>query len=110
LIGVVRSAVDDFNRGDIEALMPRQEAGMRRRTPCPDAAVVAIDERPIAIAHIAGLDADRVFCRLVTAHDSQLVGVYSLADGRVDGARHYFSDVDLLVRVGILRPGDLAGT
>jgi hypothetical protein len=108
-VDVIRSAVDDFNRGNIEALMPQDGAPARRRPSCPDAALVAIDERPITITHMDGLEAQRVCCSLVTAHDSELVGIYDLADGRVARARHLFSDVDLLVRVGILRPGDLAG-
>ena len=98
---VVRAAIDAFNRGDAGALMPSGHRSGRRRI-APDAAVTAVDERPISISHLSSLDAHRVFCTLVTAHGSELVGVYSLANGRIAEARHYFSDLDLLASVGIL--------
>jgi hypothetical protein len=99
-LGGVRAAIDAFNHGDIGALIPN--AHRRRRRSAPDAAVTAIAERPLSVTHISGLDAHRVFCTLVTTYDSKLVGVYSLAHGRIAEARHYFSDADLLVSVGIL--------
>lgn len=100
-LDVVRAAIDAFNRGDIGALIPNAHPSRRRRI-APDAAVTAIAERPISVSHISSLDAHRVFCALATAAGSDLVGVYSLADGRIAEARHYFSDLDLLVSVGVL--------
>jgi hypothetical protein len=100
-LDVVRAAIEAFNRGDAGALIPSGPGSDRPRI-APDAAVIAVDERPLSIRHISSLDAHRVFCALVTAHHSELVGVYSLANGRIAEARHYFSDVELLVGVGIL--------
>jgi hypothetical protein len=102
----VQAAIDAFNRGDVGALIPRQHANGRRSGISPDATTTAVDERPISVRHMSGLDARRVFCALVTAHGNELVGVYSLTNGRIAQARHYFSDVDLLVSVGILDHDD----
>ena len=105
LLSIVHVAIDAFNRGHVSALVPIENPSGRRQT-SPDAATAAIDERPISVRHISTLDARRVFCALVTAHGNELVGVYSLTDGRIARARHYFSDFDLLVSVGILDPDD----
>ena len=109
-LDIVRAAVDAFNRGDGGALIPNGHPSGRWRQVAPDAAIAAIGERPISIRHISSLDAQRVFCALVTAHGSQLAGVYSLADGRITEVRHYISDVDLLVSVGILDHDDAEST
>jgi hypothetical protein len=101
-LDTVRAAIDAFNHGDAGALIPGEHPSLRPGQIAPDAAAAAIEERPISISRISSLDARRVFCALVTAHGSELVGVYSLANGRIADARHYFSDVDLLVCVGIL--------
>lgn len=50
-----------------------------------------------------------MFCSLLTGQGSELVGVYSVAHGRISDARHYFSDVELLERVGIVQPGPVGG-
>lgn len=109
-VSVVQAAIDAFNRGDINALIPdsgSRPSPRRWQRRSPDAAIAAVDERPIAVSHISSLDARRVFCALVTAHGSELVGVYALANGRIAEARHYFSDIELLVNVGILERDEL---
>lgn len=108
LIHAVEAAVGAFNRGDVEALIPRSGGPRRRRRSCPDASSAAIGERPVSISHISCVDAGRVLCSLVTAHGTEVVGVYCLSDGRISDADHFFSDVELLVSVGILQPGATA--
>lgn len=103
-VDVVHAAVDAFNRGQVRALVPDAllPAG-RSRIPA-DAARAAIDERPLSIGRIFSPDPGRVVCALVTAAGDQLVGIYSITDDRVTAARYYFSDVDLLISVGIVAP------
>jgi hypothetical protein len=105
-IHIVQTAIDGFNRGDTEALIPGPQPGRRRRS-CPDAAAAAIGERPLSIRHISCLEPGRVFCSLTTVHGSELVGLYSIARGRISQARHYFSDLELLASVGILGPAEV---
>jgi hypothetical protein len=109
LIRVVERAVEEFNRGDVAALIPSEGRAARRRRACPDAALVAIEGRPVSISHISCVDARRVFCSLRTAHGHEVAGVYFLDHGRISQASHCFSDIDLLVSVGILQPGDADG-
>jgi hypothetical protein len=103
---IVEAAIDAFNRGHVSALLLDEKPGRGRRQVSPDAAAVAIDERPISVAHVSALDDRRVFCALVTAHGNELVGVYALVDGRIAQARHYFSDFATLVSVGVLGQDD----
>ena len=44
----------------------------------------------------------RVVCNLATADGTRLVGLYAVDAGRIIAACHYFSDMDMLERIGVL--------
>lgn len=111
-IRVVQGAIDAFNRGDAKALIPRAGDGAdtdscdtvrpRPDRGLPEATVFALEGGTISVRHISCLDARRVFCELIMPDGTDLVGIYAVDDERISDARHYFSDIDMLVTVGIL--------
>jgi hypothetical protein len=57
----------------------------------------------VSLKAISLLDDGRAVCTLTTV-DAQLVGMYAVADERIVAGCHYFSDLDLLSRIGTLPP------
>jgi hypothetical protein len=120
-VEVICAAVAAFNAGDQLALGARAEddqpahvsAGVypqellgcnpgrvcRSSRPMP----LVAGKSEVSLKAISLLDDGRAVCTLTTV-DAQLVGMYAVADERIVAGCHYFSDLDLLSRIGTLPP------
>lgn len=104
---MVLAAIEACNRGDTGALTAAcngaagARIGAKPRCGSLDA-TLALEDGTISVRRVSCLDDRRVFCSLVTETGIDFVGIYCVDDGRITDARHYFSDVELLISVGIL--------
>jgi hypothetical protein len=124
---VIRAAVAAFNRGDPQALSVQRgdarSCGSDRTThqqalgcspmpscragrPLPPGAC----ETGVSLKSVHLLDDRRAVCHLVIGDSVDVAGIYAVDEGRITAACHYFSDLDLLVKVGILGASDLGET
>jgi hypothetical protein len=117
VVAVLRKAVAAFNAGDQSALdgAARGDASVSTCSQallgCGPGRVCRISrpmplvagEHEVSVSACSVLDNGRAVCTLRTA-DAELVGIYKVADGAIVAGCHYFSDLDLLARIGTL-PG-----
>jgi len=116
---VINAALDGFNHGDQDALSARTDGdpaagpGARRTqarlgcSPCRACMAgrpmpLAAGESELSITAIRDLGQRRAVCSLATADGTKLVGLYAVDDGHITAACHYFSDIDMLDKLGIL--------
>ncbi len=111
------AAVAAFNRGDPDALRvageddsathrtrSQQRLGCSPSSPCRAARPMPLTagDVELRVKETRALDHRRVVCSMETQHGIELVGIYAVDAGEITAACHYFSDVEMLVRVGII--------
>jgi hypothetical protein len=118
-VAVINAALDGFNHGDQEALSartygdPAAGPGTRRPqrrlgcSPCRTCIAgrpmpLAAGESELSLTAIRELGRGRAVCNLARADGTRLVGLYAVDDGHITAACHYFSDIEMLDKLGIL--------
>ena len=119
---VIRAAIAAHNEGDAGALSAHvdgqtgragADSGTQDLLGCaPGRACHALRPMPLrageielAVRAIYPVDERCAVCELTTPDGTELVGVYAVDGGQISAACHYFSDIDLLAKVGTLTCG-----
>jgi hypothetical protein len=120
VLDVIKAAIAAFNAGDAQALRTRvpnqpdlEEGGPtaqelhdcnRGRPYCAVRPMpLTAGEHYVSLTASYELDHRRVVCELEAADSTRLVGIYSVDDGQMTAACHYFSTVAMLVKIGTLQ-------